>query len=331
MKILILEYASASGVDDPSISTEGLAMLEGLLDDFKSKNTDYLLDKNIEFSSKNCNCVHIHDDLMEWLEENVEYYHACVLIAPEDDFILYKLTQLLEEKNIKIIGSTLEAVGVCSDKYELYKSLKDSVNIIETEKIYFDDVDNYKSSFKRKKVVKPADGVSCSGVKVVQSLQQLKKAVKEMQSALPYFIVQDFIEGTPASVSLISDGNEAFPLSLNLQNIEFENSDISYHGGLVPWEHKLADDAKNMAKKAVESIKGLKGYVGVDIIIGDEVYLMEINSRLTTPYVALRHITNFNLGEAIFDSAYGIFPTDIKLDGKISFKKADDNLKIIKL
>ena len=330
MKILILEYASASGLNDPSICAEGRAMLEGLIDDFKSKNADYLLSENSHFEGKYCNCVRIKGDLMKWLNENIELYDACVLIAPEEDFILYKITELIEKKNVEVIGSSLEAVNVCSDKYTMYEALKDS-NIIETEKIFFDELDCYKSSFNNgRKIVKPADGVSCSGISIVKSLKEVKKAAGSMQTNLPYFILQDFVEGISTSVSLLSNGDEAVPLSLNLQNIEFKDKGIIYNGGEVPFEHKMSLEAKKLAKYAVESIKGLKGYVGVDVILGDTVHIVEINSRITTPYVALKDIVNFNLGEAIFDSAYGILPSKINLNGKISFYKEHNHLKIIK-
>lgn len=330
MKILILEYASASGIHDLSICAEGYAMLEELIDDFKSKNADYLISENSNFEGKYCNPYWIKGDLMNWIDENIELYDACLLIAPEEDFILYKITELIEKKNVEVIGSSSDAVMMCSDKYLMYKALKGKVNIIETEKVFFDELEDYASPFKSKKIAKPADGVSCSGISIVKSLKELKKAACLMQTNLPYFILQDFVEGISASVSLLSNGDEAIPLSLNLQNIEFGDNGVNYKGGKVPFEHEMSLEAKIAAKYAVESIKGLKGYVGVDVILGDAVYIVEVNSRITTPYVALKDIVNFNLGEAIFDSVYGILPSKINLNGKISFYKENNQLKIIK-
>ena len=331
MRILILEYASALGLDDPAICTEGYAMLKGLTEDFKSKNTDYLISKSSHFNTKYCNSVELEGDLMGWLDANIAIYDLCLLIAPEEDFVLYKLTELIEKKDVKVIGSSSEAVFVCTDKFKTYEALKDKVNIIETERVFFDKIDDYKPFFSGKKVIKPADGVSCSGINIVNSLDELKKAASSMQTVLPYFIVQDFVEGTSASISLLCDGKEAIPLSLNLQDIQFNSNEINYNGGEVPFEHELSLEAKKAAKKAVESINGLKGYVGVDVILGDSAYIVEINSRVTTPYVVLRDILDFNLGEAIFDSIYGIFPSKINLNGKFSFYKENNILKMHKL
>jgi predicted ATP-grasp superfamily ATP-dependent carboligase len=331
LRILILEYASASGINDPSICTEGYAMLEGIIEDFKSKNADYLLWHDSNFNNRSCHCIKIDEDLMTWLDRNINLYDACILIAPEEDLTLFKLTELIEKKNVQVIGSSSKAVYTCSNKYETYKALKDKFNIIRTEKVFFDEIDNYNTFIKGWKVIKPTDGVSCSGVKIIDSSNEFQKAVELIQSNLPYFIVQDFIEGTSASVSLLSNGDKAMPLSLNSQNIKFEGNNINYSGGYVPLKHELEYDAKKIAKKAVESINGLKGYVGVDVILGEKVHIVEINPRITTPYVALKNIINFNLGEAIFNSVNGKLPLKINLNGKISFHKEKNDLKMHKL
>lgn len=331
MKILILEYATAIGLDDPSIRAEGQAMLEGLLEDFKGKNVDYLISSMKSISGNdNCNPVELEGDLIDWLDKNISNYEACLLIAPEEDFTLYNLTDFLEKKCISIIGSNSDAVMICSDKFKMYESLKGKVHIIETERVFFGAVNEYKS-FNNKKIVKPVDGVSCSGIQVVESKDEMKKAAASIETNLPYFIIQDFMEGTSASVSLISNGKEAVPLSLNFQDIEFSDHGINYNGGKVPLNHELADEAKKAAKRAVESIEGLKGYVGVDMILGDEVHVVEINSRITTPYVALRNILDFNLGDAILASIGGKLPSKINLNGKISFYKESGVLKLEKI
>ena len=332
MKILILEYITAMGIDDPSIWSEGQAMLNGFLDDFKDKNVDYLISSNQSISCNNpCNPVKLEGELMDWLDKNISNYDSCLVIAPEEDFILYNIINFIEKKGIKIIGSSSDAVMTCSDKFLMYESLKDKVPIIRTEKVFFKDVNSYKP-FNDKRILKPADGVSCSGVHIVSSNDEMKKAASLIETNIPYFVIQNFIEGTSASVSLISNGKEAVPLSLNLQDINFSDSGINYNGGQVPLNHKLADEAKKAAKKAVESIDGLKGYVGVDMILGDKVHLVEINSRITTPYVALRNLLNFNLGDAILDAMYGgKLPSKVNLNGTISFCKRDDVLKLEKI
>lgn len=332
MKILVIEYATALGLKDPSIYAEGTAMLSCLLDDLKCRDVDYLISESRDHSNNSGdNPVVLEGDLMRWLDKNASNYELCLVIAPEEEFILYKIIKKVEEKGIRIIGPNADAVMKCSNKYETYNLLKGKIPLIQTEKVFFSDSDKYKYSGNENKVVKPADGVSCSGVALVNNFDSFKDAAFKLQTELPYFIVQDFMEGTPASVSLLSNGKEALPLSLNHQDIEISQNGINYKGGCVPLAHELEDEAITVAKKAVEAIDGLRGYVGVDMILGDKAYLVEINSRLTTPYIALKEILDLNLAEAMIDSIYGKLPYKINLNGTVSFYKDEDELKIRKV
>jgi tyramine---L-glutamate ligase len=337
LKLLILEYATASGIDDPSIIIEGRAMLQGLLKDFNSKNTSFLIsNQSAPLEKGNCQPKTISEDVDEWLEENLSYYDACLPIAPEEDFILYSITRTIEEQGLKVIGPLSEGVLTCSDKWETYQAVKNVAPLIRTEKIFFDDVEGNSNQIdeifnhEKQKVVKPADGVSCSGVQIINSERSLMNAASKIRknSSSPFFLIQDYVEGDCCSVSLLTDGQEAIPVSLNLQKININNSYVNYNGGKTPLEHPLKDEAFSVAKKSVESIKGLRGYVGVDLILGDDVYLVEINSRITTPYIALRKLVNFNLGQAVLDAAQGILPPSIRLDGEAYFFKGTHDMNV---
>lgn len=377
------------GLEDPEFLFEGRAMLEGLLDDFnkiepaikhsielsrslQSRNfevsyliAEKLLKKEylqkwdvcapltVNFNPKNCS------DLENWLESNISNFEACIFIAAEEDLELYKLTKIIENKGVTVLGSSSDAVLKCSDKlktYEYLKSLKNNVkninnnlNLINTYKIDLNEFINeikeknhFKSPIKlsdkfsnlfsnnKKMLIKPADGVACQGIKVLNSFEELQESLKHMETSLTHVLLQDFVEGQPCSVSLLSNGVEALSISLNLQKIEFNDNGLEYNGGEVPWDHPLKEEALGMAKNIVESIDGLKGYVGVDMILADKVYFIEINSRLTTPYVVLRDLMDINLGLAIVDSAMGNLPGEFNLSGCFEFQKGTEKLDIIR-
>ncbi len=338
MKLLVFEYANAIGLQNPTITVEGQHMLEGLLTDLNHIGADYIISEyskinyhTVNGESENCTPLIINEELPSWLEENISNYDACLPVAPEEDLILYEITKILEKNQVKNIGSSSYAVLACSDKFETYNLLKDDLPLIETEKVFFSSLKDYKNIFSNGKtmLVKPADGVSCSGVQVVQSYADFIKASAHLKrtTSLPYFLLQDLMEGKSTSVSILSTGKQATPLSLNLQKIGFNQGKLIYNGGKVPYEHSLSEDAKDIAKKAVESIGGLKGYVGVDLLLDedhDEIYILEINPRLTTSYVALRRLLNFNLGEAIIKAVDGELPTEIEFSGSLTFLKNDD-------
>ncbi|MDD1774037.1 MAG: ATP-grasp domain-containing protein [Methanobacterium sp.] len=332
MKLLIFEYATALGLDDPSLTVEGTHMLKGLVDDLDNANTSYLISSDSPElkSSSNCTPISINGDLSLWLDENISNYDACLAVAPEEDRILYNITHLLEENNIKVIGSSSEAVLACSDKYRTYQLLEDKFPLINSEKVFFNELKEYKNQMSKldKMLVKPADGVSCSGVRIVQSYAEFIRASAQIKKTtkLPFFILQDYQKGASASVSVLSTGEKATPISLNRQDILLKDGRLVYNGGEVPYEHRLSDEALELSKNAVKSITGLRGYVGVDLVMDDEedeIYILEINPRLTTSFVALRRLVNFNLTEAIINASHGRLPQDIEIKGSLTFRKDD--------
>jgi predicted ATP-grasp superfamily ATP-dependent carboligase len=140
--------------------------------------------------------------------------------------------------------------------------------------------------------------------------------------------------GIPASVSLLVAGDRCLPLSLNLQLIE-SGAPFQYRGSQVPLLHPAGNRAIELATRAVELIPGLNGYVGVDLVLGQElIQLIEINPRLTTSYIGLRQVSRANLAQAIWNACRnGFLPERIILEGQVIIKKDDPagwNLNIAK-
>lgn len=337
MNILIFEYATAQGLADPYITLEGRAMLKGIVEDLQKEKVHYLLSKkSVPLNLKYGEPVIIKESVEGWLKENIGTYDACLPIAPEEDLLLYNLTRIIEENQVQVIGSSSEAVLNCSDKYRTFKVLMGNSNVPHTEKIYFNQLgeieDLLKKNFKdyAKLVIKPVDGVSGCGVQVIESEEELIRAASKLEELTPYsyFLLQEFVEGTAASVSLLCSDKHILPLSLNWQDISFKEGHADYNGGYVPLKHKLSSDAMKSAVKALRQLNGLKGYVGVDVILSDKVTVLEINSRLTTPFIALRKILNFNLGEAIMNTLHHQLPSKVVLKDKCIFQKDEDSINI---
>ena len=352
--ILVFEYFTASGEKDKCIISEAEALIFALLDDLADIPKDLVINKSygdIVEDFENVNPILIEGDVVDWLKDNAEKFNKAIFISAENDNNLYKITKILEENNVKTYTSTSEACFKSSDKSVTYEELGGIVPQPRTFRIKIDPkgywkraIDNLYDKWqaedpltKLKIIIKPLIGVDCEDIVVIEDIGDLTLDLDKIFVPGSRVIVQEFIEGTDVSVSLISDGNTAIPISLNQQFVELKDDKGTYLGGKLPFENKYRDEAFEIAKKAVEAIDGLRGFVGVDLIINaDEkdiysVYLLEINSRFTTPYVGLKEIANFNIGKTIVDLIDGeitIDDIDVSLDGEIEFKKSGDNMEI---
>ena len=101
-------------------------------------------------------------------------------------------------------------------------------------------------------------------------------------------ILQPFVAGQAASVAFLIGSHQVLPLLPAKQQLS-EDGRFHYRGGIVPLPQDLADRAVRLARRAVAAVPGLRGYVGVDLVLGDEgESVIEVNPRLTTSYLGLR-------------------------------------------
>jgi predicted ATP-grasp superfamily ATP-dependent carboligase len=147
-------------------------------------------------------------------------------------------------------------------------------------------------------VVKPGRGAGCDGVRLARNQRELRAAIEGLtgrggrscrtQTADDGVLVQQYIRGMAASVSLISNGRRVVPLSINAQTIRRGRA-FSYRGGCTPLDHPLAARGIAAAIRACETLRNLRGYIGVDLVLtGTDAVVIEVNPRLTTAYLGVR-------------------------------------------
>jgi predicted ATP-grasp superfamily ATP-dependent carboligase len=113
-------------------------------------------------------------------------------------------------------------------------------------------------------------------------------------------IVQQYVPGFAASVAFLIGPAQTIPL-VPCQQLLSADGCFAYLGGRLPIVPTLAGRALRIATAAVRCVPGLLGYVGVDVVLGDDGrdWAIEINPRLTTSYVGLRALARFNLAKAM--------------------------------
>ncbi|MFQ5888295.1 MAG: ATP-grasp domain-containing protein, partial [Candidatus Hydrothermarchaeales archaeon] len=126
------------------------------------------------------------------------------------------------------------------------------------------------------------------------------------------YLLQEYIKGKACSAGLLV-GDDINLLSLNSQEIE----DFVYRGAKIPIK---VEDLEEIFK-AVDRIGGLFGYVGVDFVLNEKVWIIEINPRPTTPIVAFNEVYDINLAELILKNYYNETMTQPTARKNVHMKK----------
>ena len=315
MNVGIVEYFSASAPDlDNELLLEGYAMLESAIKDFAALGASVktILDRRLKpdfLSSEVVWCFNRSEFKRKLvaLERSVDYL---LLIAPE-----HILPTLLEElDSVKLLNSTPESIREVSDKCKLTKRLA-QIGVAVPESRCFDagvDAEALRSASKEigyPVAVKPTMGAGCEGLSIVYNEEGLEAAYAKACRNDPNgnVIIQKWYDGVPASVSLVVSEHNIQPLSLNRQILKIgslrENS--AYLGGVVPLPHNLSKEALNVASRAVAAFKGLRGYVGVDLVLTEsKPVVLEINPRLTVSYLGLSRVLEGGVARIMVDESY---------------------------
>jgi len=252
---------------------------------------------------------------------------AVLVIAPETDGILSRLAEQAETEGVPLLGCSGAAIATAGNK-AVCSRLFDLANLPapKARTATFSTAAHVAAQMGCPLVIKPLDGIGCEGVCRLNSLSDLPEvlALIRQSTTQEQLLLQSLVNGTHASVSLLIAEGGCLPLSLNLQLIEM-GAPFQYLGSQVPFQHPLSDRAMELASSAVGLIPGLKGYVGVDLVLAeDHVELIEINPRVTTSYVGLRQVAAMNLAQAIWDACMnGILPDCFPLNGEVVIRKDD--------
>lgn len=304
MRILVLE--GTTGLRSEVVSElfpEGFGMLRTFINEFDEAGFEVVTTLNSEilgFEDWLCaDEVYPQNRLEDALNDSID---AALIIAPEDE--LPRIIRKIGEKNIPLLGPSLESVKIAGDKWETYKELR---GIVPQPETWNEFVEEESPLF-----VKPRSGVGAEGVQLVSSGQDtfLEEDV----------VFQKPIQGVHASCCLLIKNGEGAVLSVNGQKIVSEDNYFEYVGGRIPLENSKKEECGEVALEAAKEL-GLKGYCGVDLVIGDKPYFMELNPRTTTSFVGLPKILEKNLGTLLTETLLENKPIpDPKLEGGTVFR-----------
>ena len=344
LKLLIYEYISGGGFAEKpmpsSILSEGFSMLRTLISDFKASGHSVTTVLDSRLAALNppveADCIVSASSFQEAeaaIPKISEAADAAYIVAPESTQVLQSLVANIEQAGVSSLNCRASAIGSVSDKATLLERVKEMglptpATIIVSA---LDDVveikQNISDRLKYPLIIKPVDGAGCAGLSVVKTENQVDSAVAKVirESSSKYFMAQELMHGAAVSVSLLSTGSEVLPISLNRQDVSLvtPESTSTYNGGQVPFSSPLKREAFATAQTVVKSFLGLRGYVGVDLVLTEKgPVVIEVNPRLTTSYVGVRKIVAFNPAQAIINAVLEHeLPMDKRSRGYAVFSK----------
>jgi predicted ATP-grasp superfamily ATP-dependent carboligase len=335
MRILVHEFVSGGGLAGrpvtASLAREGSAMLAALVADLSAIGRHQIVTTvDPRFPLRRLPGAEVltlfpeqRDDLLEALIGSVD---AVWPIAPETDRCLERLAARAERNGKVLLGSGSAAIRRASDKANLpWRLGRHGVRHPKTcvlragaewraaaEAVGFP------------LVVKPARGAGCCGVILARSPEALVGALEwdHRTAKGESLLLQEYVPGVAASVSLLSDGRDAVPLAVNGQSVRTSPA-FSYHGGQTPINHPLANRAAAAALHTCRALPGLRGFVGVDLVLtGSEAVVIEVNPRLTTAYLGVRLALDENVAALALAACLGSLPTPPPIRRSIRFTAA---------
>jgi predicted ATP-grasp superfamily ATP-dependent carboligase len=319
MNIFVYEYISATGCrTSPSLLQEGAAMLDAVLHDMgrcPGVQTTTLLAANLPGPTTKWpnNTVHLTDPLEEPMRfvDCVARADFTLVIAPEFDDIMLERCRRVEECGGRLLGPSAEAVRLTADKLALAEHFRRH-NVPTPATFAWDESNEHASlpvAFPL--VCKPRFGAGSQATFLVKTSDDLESAARcaATEGWGGKMIFQPYQEGAAASVAFLVGRDTTVVLPGAVQHLS-DDGRFHYQGGTVPLPPAVNARAQRVALRAVESVTGLFGYVGVDVVLGGPAdgradVAIEINPRLTTSYIGLRQLARGNLAEALLAVAIG--------------------------
>jgi predicted ATP-grasp superfamily ATP-dependent carboligase len=229
---------------------------------------------------------------------------ACLLIAP--DGLQPRFLEIIEGHTANL-GSSPAAATTAADKLLCTQALaRAGVPVAEI----VDKPDPVEKGCHRY-VVKPRTGCGSEGVRITSFVR-----------AGPDEIVTRYHEGLHLSASFILGRNGFLPLTINRQLINFEGEGMSYQGSQVPYNTPRADEIWAEARKAAEAL-GLRGYAGIDFVLGERPWAVDVNARPTTSIIGIARVMQEEIGELILQAKFGGMPMGVHVTGEYTFKKGE--------
>ena len=309
MKLFVYEHISSgalAGQELPrGLAHEGDAMLSAILQDLAEQPQleliilrDSRLDE-IAALALHASCEFLGVQHVEQFENHWNYAlqnaDTTLVIAPETDSQLTNKQQNIIDRGKNYLGSSQQATELSSNKLRCFQHLfAHNIPTVNTQiaSQWQSGNLNYSDGI----VIKPIDGAGCVDTAFFQKDNDARHYLKDRP--LTSLIVQPYIKGIAASLSLFISDDKTNVLSINRQQVRQENSRLIFQKSMVnaiPTNELSPQAAQSLADNIHRVMPELWGFVGIDLVLTPSgPIVIEINPRLTSSYIGLKSTLNIN-------------------------------------
>ena len=230
-----------------------------------------------------------------------------VVVAPEFDDHLLSRSLTVERAGGRLLSPNSRLVALAADKQATAEHLS-ARGVSVAPGIALAAGESLPVDFHYPAVLKPRFGAGSQGIRWIADARAIGGDVSASSR------LERYVPGTAVSVAaLCGPPKGAFsgisPLVPCRQFVD-RSAGFAYSGGSLPIEPELARRATRLATRAIATLDEPLGYLGVDLVLGDDASgaddaVIEINPRVTTSYVGLRALARGNLAEAMIEIAAG--------------------------
>ncbi|HWB00422.1 MAG TPA: ATP-grasp domain-containing protein [Pirellulales bacterium] len=307
MRVFVYEWCTGGGLlgdtaplpGAAALLVEGSAMVDAVAADFAGLDgVEVVTIRDARLGpAVFANCSTISVDSSDAVQQAfLREAHAAdwtIVIAPEIDGCLSRLARDAIAAGGKLLGPSPDCIDLASDKHALAEHLAGR-GVRVPNGCFVLPGSECPAGIAFPAVAKPRDGAGSQGIQILNDRSAAFQKPARVERLVP---------GIAASVAVLCGPTRLVALEPCRQRVDSRDN-FKYHGGSLPLSHELADRARRLAQQAVSTLPAALGYLGVDLVLGNDRrgtddYVIEINPRLTTSYIGLRQAAAQNIAAAM--------------------------------
>lgn len=210
-------------------------------------------------------------------------------VAPETGGLLGRLVRQLRDAaegvGARVVAATSQAIEITASKLETARCLS-AAGLPHIPTFPLAAAPHWPGP----RVTKPDDGAGCEDTRLWPAGVPLPAAQADGR-----LVAQPFVDGIPASLTVLTRAGRTRLLTINRQHIRVDEGRFALAGLTVGALQDTDGRLSRLAAAVAAAIDGLDGLFGIDILLTpDGPVVVEVNPRLTTAYAGLGRALGLN-------------------------------------